>query len=150
MKKLTLKRALGKTGLEVPPIIFGTSALGNLYSAVEDNIKLNIVKECFEHVQRPVVFDCAGKYGAGLALEMLGKNLKKLKIKKDEVIISNKLAWIRTPLTTPEPTFEPGVWFDLTNCLEKIITLSSSPFMIRMSMLILLKVHRRRKNYTNR
>jgi D-threo-aldose 1-dehydrogenase len=106
---------IGKTGIKVPPIVFGTSALGNLYTALDDDTKLNIVKQCFTHVQKPVVFDSAGKYGAGLALEMLGKCLKKLDIQPDEVVISNKLGWIQTELKTPEPTFEQGVWHDLKN-----------------------------------
>ena len=58
---------IGKSGINVPPIVFGTSALGNLYKAVDDEIKLAIVKECFDNVKKPVVFDSAGKYGAGLA-----------------------------------------------------------------------------------
>jgi len=112
---LSKKNDFGKTGLKVPPIIFGTSALGNLYAAIEDDTKLNIVSQCFEHVQKPVVFDSAGKYGAGLALEMLGKCLQKLRIKPEDVIISNKLGWIQTELKTPEPTFEQGVWHNLKN-----------------------------------
>ena len=63
----------------------------------------------------PVVFDSAGKYGAGLALENLGKCLNQLEINKEDVLISNKLAWVRTPLLTAEPTFEKGVWFGLEN-----------------------------------
>ena len=79
MEKLQIKTSLGKTKLKIPPIIFGTSALGNLYSAIDNSTKLNIVTECFNFVHKPVVFDCAGKYGAGLALEMPGKSLQKLK-----------------------------------------------------------------------
>jgi D-threo-aldose 1-dehydrogenase len=108
-------QAFGNTGIKIPPIVFGTSALGNLYTALDFETKLNIVKNCFDNMPAPVVFDSAGKYGAGLALEMLGKCLTHLKIKPEDVVISNKLAWIRTPLTTPEPTFEQGVWFDLEN-----------------------------------
>jgi D-threo-aldose 1-dehydrogenase len=104
----------GKTGLKVPPIVFGTSALGNLYTALSDDTKLDIVSQCFNNVPIPV-FDSAGKYGAGLALEMLGKCLQKLNIPADKVVISNKLGWIRTELKTPEPTFEQGVWRDLKN-----------------------------------
>lgn len=107
-------KEFGKTGLKVPPIIFGTSALGNLYTALSDDTKLEIVSECFKNVSTPV-FDSAGKYGAGLALEMLGKCLNKLNIPPEKVVISNKLGWIRTDLKTPEPTFEPGVWRDLKN-----------------------------------
>ena len=104
--------AIGKTGLRIPRIIFGTSALGNLYRVHTYETKHAIVSECIKNVQNPV-FDTAGKYGAGLALETLGKCLRELKINRDDVIISNKLGWLRTELKTPEPTFEQGVWFGL-------------------------------------
>jgi D-threo-aldose 1-dehydrogenase len=107
-------KEIGNTGIKVPPIVFGTSALGNLYTALDDNTKLNIVKECFNYVENPV-FDSAGKYGAGLALEMLGKCLHELGIKPESVTISNKLGWIQTELKTSEPTFEKGVWHELKN-----------------------------------
>ncbi len=99
--------------IKLPKIIFGTSALGNLYTEQPDAVKEQIVSECFNHSDGPVVFDSAGKYGAGLALEELGRILAKLNIHPDQVIISNKLGWLRTPLTTAEPTFEPGVWQNL-------------------------------------
>lgn len=121
MAKLETKTELGKTGMMVPPVIFGTSALGNLYSALPYEMKLDIVRECFENVAAPVVLDSAGKYGAGLALEMIGKTLRDLGVAPDDVVISNKLAWYRTPLTTPEPLFEPGIWVDLENdAVQKI------------------------------
>jgi D-threo-aldose 1-dehydrogenase len=108
-------RIIGNTGISIPPVIFGTSALGNLYSALSDETKTKIVAECLKHVPMPVVFDTAGKYGAGLALEKLGEILKKLEVDPEDVIISNKLGWLRTPLITPEPTFEKGVWIDINN-----------------------------------
>jgi len=108
-------RPIGKTGIQIPPIIFGTSALGNLYAALSDEIKTGIVKECLSHVPKPVVFDSAGKYGAGLALEKLGHILQKLQVAPDDIIISNKLGWLRAPLLTPEPTFEKGVWINIKN-----------------------------------
>ncbi len=106
---------IGRTSIKIPPIIFGTSALGNLYTALSDETKLEIVQQAFEHVSAPVVFDSAGKYGAGLALEKLGECLEKLNIAPQDVIISNKLGWKQTPLLTAEPTFEQGVWMDLKN-----------------------------------
>ena len=105
---------LGQTGLKIPRIIFGTSALGNLYHAHTYDTKLEIVSECIKNVQNPV-FDSAGKYGAGLALETLGKCLRQLKISTDDVLISNKLGWLRSELKTAEPVFEQGVWFGLKN-----------------------------------
>ena len=101
------------SGIKIPSIIFGTSALGNLYRALDDITKLSIVKECLMSVDGPVVFDSAGKYGAGLALEQLGKNLSELNADPNKVIISNKLGWLRTKLTSKEATFERGVWVDI-------------------------------------
>lgn len=108
-------RPLGKTGISLPPVIFGTSALGNLYAAPSDHIKTSIVDECLSSIPGPVVFDTAGKYGAGLALEKLGEILLKLNACPSDIIISNKLGWLRTPLTGPDPTFEKGVWMDIRN-----------------------------------
>lgn len=115
MNKLTVKSNLGNTTIKVPPIIFGTSCLGNLYEALSNDVKLEIIKEWFEWVEAPVVIDTAGKYGAGLALEVIGNGLRNLNIDPNRIIISNKLGWYRIPLTNPEPTFEPGIWADIKN-----------------------------------
>src|SRR4051812_41350738 len=101
------------SGLQIPRVILGTSGLGNLFVALDDDVKCQIIEEFIKHSGSPVVFDSAGKYGAGLALESLAKCLRKLNVKPEDVIISNKLAWVRSELKTPEPTFEPGVWKDL-------------------------------------
>lgn len=107
--------------LDLPQIIFGTSGLGNLYVALPEEVKCQIVNESIRHSQKSAVFDSAGKYGAGLALESLGKCLKELNISPADVLISNKLGWVRTELKTPEPTFEPGVWKDLKyDAVQKI------------------------------
>ena len=115
-------RQLGKTKLKIPPVIFGTSALGNLFVALPDQTKQQIVSECIKNLEGPVVFDTAGKYGAGLALEVLGETLHNLDVIPGKAIISNKLGWYRTELITPEPTFEPGAWVDLRNDAEQRIS----------------------------
>lgn len=105
----------------LPPVIFGTSGLGNLFVALEEQEKLKIVSECLRLSGGKAVFDSAGKYGAGLALETLGKCLTQLNARPEEVMISNKLGWLRTDLTTDEPTFEPGVWKHLKHdAVQKI------------------------------
>lgn len=105
----------------LPKVIFGTSSLGNLFTTLDDEVKLDIVRQCFAESPGQVVFDSAGKYGAGLALESIGKCLNKLDIPQEKVIISNKLGWVRTELTGPEPLFEPGVWRDLKfDAVQKI------------------------------
>ncbi len=113
---------LGKCGVSVPRLVFGTSCLGNLYEALPRDAKLAISREWFAHVPAPVVLDSAGKYGAGLALETIGANLRELGVRPADVVISNKLGWLRTPLAGPEPTFEPGVWADLRFDAEQRIS----------------------------
>ena len=98
--------------LELPKIIFGSSALGNLYRAVPNATKLSIVENWIQH-QRDAVIDSAGKYGAGLALENIGRCLKELKVDPANITISNKLGWKRVPLISEEPTFEKGAWFGM-------------------------------------
>ncbi|MCY3833898.1 MAG: aldo/keto reductase [Chloroflexi bacterium] len=105
----------GNTGLLTPPLIFGSTALGNLFREFSYESKLATMRAIIERLPKPVVIDSAGKYGAGLALEVMGDCLRELGVPDDEVIISNKLAWLRAPLTTPEPTFEPGAWFGLAH-----------------------------------
>ncbi|MGE5448004.1 MAG: aldo/keto reductase [Bacteroidales bacterium] len=114
-------RPLGKTGLMVPPIIYGTSFMGNLYQELPEEVKLQIMQQWFAVSQGIPMIDSAGKYGAGLALEVIGQGLQKLGVKKDDIIISNKLGWYRVPLTTDEPTFEPGAWVNLKyDAVQKI------------------------------
>ena len=116
-----IHRPLGNSGIRIPPLVFGTSCLGNLYEALPRETKLAISREWFAHVPAPVVLDSAGKYGAGLALEMIGANLRELGVAPDAVVISNKLGWMRTPLVAAEPTFEPGVWAGLQHDAEQRI-----------------------------
>ncbi|GGF22098.1 aldo/keto reductase [Echinicola rosea] len=114
-------RPLGNTGIKVPSIVFGTSALGNLFTALDPKVKQAIVEESIRHTRPQTFFDSAGKYGAGLALEALGDALKALEVPKDQVVVSNKLGWVRSPLLGKEPQFEKGVWRDLKHdAVQKI------------------------------
>ncbi|TWU48723.1 Pyridoxal 4-dehydrogenase [Rubripirellula tenax] len=115
METKSVVSASGPVGVTLPPIVFGTSALGNLYQQVSDDVKHEIVSEWFKHVPGIVAADSAGKYGAGLALEAMGKALSSLCIPPERIVISNKLGWRRVALTTPEPTFEPGAWVGLAH-----------------------------------
>ena len=108
----TMKAAMGHTTIAVlPKVIYGTAFLGNLFHEPSKEVKLEVVREVF--ASGVTMFDSAGTYGAGLALEELGRCLQELDIPPDSVVISNKLAWNRAPLTTTEPTFEVGAWANL-------------------------------------
>ncbi len=118
--KIIERNKFGNTGLTVPPIIYGTSYLGNLYQNLSYQDKKKLVEGWFLCTDKPVI-DSAGKYGAGLALEMIGKLLGELDIDPSDITISNKLGWYRVPLTSKEPTFEPGVWADIEHdAVQKI------------------------------
>ena len=96
---------------KLPPIVFGTSCLGNLYRDIPFETKVEIAAEWFKAFDQPVI-DSAGKYGAGLSLECIGKALKSLGKKSGDLAISVKLGWRRSRRLNPgeEPTFEPGAW----------------------------------------
>ncbi len=116
-----LQNYLGKTGIPCPPIIYGTSYLGNLYRELSETEKLDLIQEWFNVSDGEVFIDTAGKYGAGLALESIQSGLKKLGISPTQISISNKLGWYRVPLKTKEPMFEPGAWVNLKNdAVQKI------------------------------
>ena len=101
------------------PVIFGTSCLGNLYREVPFGTKVEIAAEWFKAFPKPFI-DSAGKYGAGLSLECIGKALRELGKKPGDLTISVKLGWRRSrrlrrvgdaaPYQYEEPTFEPGAW----------------------------------------
>jgi len=122
MDKLQEVRPLGRTGIRIPPVIFGSSAMGNLYRDIPYEEKRKIAEEWFRTVDAPIAVDTAGKYGAGLALETLGRLFRDLGVSPDKVILSNKLAWKRAPLRGSEPTFEPGVWKGLAYDAEQAIS----------------------------
>ena len=108
-------KELGNTGVQVPTLSFGATSLGNLFREVPADDKAAIVASWFEAKLPKVLIDSAGKYGAGMSLEVIGQQLSRLGISPNDVLISNKLAWRRTPLQGPEPTFEPGAWFGLSH-----------------------------------
>jgi D-threo-aldose 1-dehydrogenase len=98
-----------------PKVIFGTSCLGNLFEEIPYEVKKEIIRLVIENNPHGAVFDSAGKYGAGLSLEVLGQCLAELEVPPENVTIINKLAWKRIPLTSQEPTFEPGAWVNIQN-----------------------------------
>ena len=100
--------------MKLTPVIFGTSCLGNLYKSIPMETKVAIAAEWFKAFEHPVI-DSAGKYGAGLSLECIGKALKALGKKNGDLTISVKLGWRRSRRLDPgeEPTFEPGAWAGL-------------------------------------
>lgn len=80
-------RALGTTGLTVPPIVFGAAALGNVGRVTTDQAKLAICGEWFRLVAPPVVIRVAYADGDGMSLEILVRMLRRLEVASEEVVI---------------------------------------------------------------
>lgn len=104
-QEMSDRHPVGSTGIELPKVVFGTSALGNLYEELDVASKRHIVSSWFAEMEPPIAIDSAGKYGAGLALEAMGNALRAQHVSPDRIIISNKLGWKRVPLHGSEPTF---------------------------------------------
>jgi D-threo-aldose 1-dehydrogenase len=82
-----LHRDFGATGLVIPPIVFGTAAFGNVPRVITDQAKAAIIGEWFRGIPAPVAVEAAYEHGDGVALEVLGRILRRLDIAGDEVIV---------------------------------------------------------------
>jgi D-threo-aldose 1-dehydrogenase len=112
-----------KMNWDFPSIVFGVTSFGNHYQEVPYEQKLKMAQKWFDSIPGKVVLDTAGKYGAGLSLEMIGRVLRDLSIPPERVVISNKLGWKRVELMTPEPTFEPGgTWVNIKHDAKQFIS----------------------------
>ena len=79
------RRPLGRTGLDVPALGFGTAPLGDIFGAIDEGDAIAAVHAAIE---RGVdYFDTAPLYGFGLAEELLGKALEG---RRDRAIVATK------------------------------------------------------------
>jgi D-threo-aldose 1-dehydrogenase len=81
------RRPFGALGLTIPPIVFGTAALGNVPEVIPEQRKLEICGQWLRQARPPVFIDAAYRHGDGLALEVLGRMLSRLDVASDEVVI---------------------------------------------------------------
>jgi D-threo-aldose 1-dehydrogenase len=79
------RRTLGTTGLYLPRIVFGTAALGNVERVMTDQAKIALCGEFLRLLAPPVWIETSYAYGDGMALEVLGRALRKLDVTGDEV-----------------------------------------------------------------
>jgi D-threo-aldose 1-dehydrogenase len=89
------KRTIGATGVEVSQLGFGAAALGNLYSAVDDDASLAAVVTALQEGLR--YFDTAPFYGHGLSEQRLGRALGGLGRPPDRVTLSTKVGRLIIP-----------------------------------------------------
>jgi D-threo-aldose 1-dehydrogenase len=67
--------------------VFGTALLGNEPAVVPEQRKLAICGEWFRQVKPPVFVNVAYAHGDGMALEILGRMLRRLDVTTEEVIV---------------------------------------------------------------
>jgi D-threo-aldose 1-dehydrogenase len=87
--------AFGRGGLRVGPVGYGTAALGNLYTALDDETWRACVPAAWQAGIR--YFDTAPHYGLGLAERRLGESLAGLP--RDEYLVSTKVGRLLAPNT---------------------------------------------------
>lgn len=99
-----VRRRLGKTGLEVTEIGFGTAPLGNLYEKIDDKVATQTIEAAWDAGLRFV--DTAPFYGYGLAEHRVGEYLRNRP--RDAFVLSTKIGRLIRP---HDPAQEwPGVF----------------------------------------
>ncbi len=91
----TAKRTIGTSGVEVSLLGFGAAALGNLYSALDDDSAHAAVTAALQQGVR--YFDTAPFYGHGLSEQRLGRALGGRLNHPDPVTISTKVGRLLIP-----------------------------------------------------
>lgn len=78
---------LGSTRVEIPPIVFCSASLGNVTRVITEQAKVAICGEWFRHLEPPVVCHTSYRYGDGVALEVLGRALRRFEVPGREIAI---------------------------------------------------------------
>src|SRR3712207_2965766 len=91
--RVTDRRRLGNSGLEVPVIGFGGAPLGNLYQEIPDEQARANVRAAHDAGMR--LFDTAPFYGFGLSEHRLGEALRWLD--RDSFVLSTKIGRVLRP-----------------------------------------------------
>jgi D-threo-aldose 1-dehydrogenase len=83
----TTRVPFGRTGLSVTPLGMGTTTLGNMFAAVEDDTARATVERAYDLGLR--LFDTAPVYGMGLAEQRLGPVIAQYP--RDEFVLATKV-----------------------------------------------------------
>lgn len=86
-------RQIGKTGLAVPVLGFGTASMGNLYQSISDKVARDTLSAALDAGMK--LFDTSPRYGLGLSERRVGDVLRSLE--KSDYILSTKVGRILTP-----------------------------------------------------
>lgn len=108
------RRRLGRTGLEVTALGFGSAPLGDIYEVLDDRIAIETVETAAKAGVN--LFDTAPLYGQGSAEHRIGTALRRRP--KGSYIVSTKVGRLLTPAPkgrTKTSRFVGGLEFNVTN-----------------------------------
>lgn len=108
------KRTLGRTGLEVTVLGFGSAPLGDIYEVLDDRDAIETVATAAE--TGVTLFDTAPLYGQGSAEHRIGTALRRRP--RGSYVISTKVGRLLTPAPggrVKTSRFVGGLEFDVTN-----------------------------------
>lgn len=94
MMRVTDRRPLGRSGLEVPVIGFGGAPLGNMYQEFSDEQAHATVRAAYDAGMR--LFDTAPLYGHGLSEHRIGAALRWLP--RESFVLSTKIGRLLRPV----------------------------------------------------
>ena len=121
------RRRIGRTGVHVTELGFGSAPIGNLYAAVDDEQAMATVDAAWEAGIR--YFDTAPHYGLGLAEQRLGQALASRP--RAEYVISTKVGRLLVPNDHPRGT-DLDAQFAVPDTLRR--QLDYSPAGVRRSL----------------
>lgn len=81
-------RNLGRTGIELTTLGFGSTGLGNLYHAQSEDSAMATVQAAYDSAIR--YFDTAPLYGFGLAEHRMGAAMRRI---PTDIVLSTKVGW---------------------------------------------------------
>ncbi|MGE3917248.1 MAG: aldo/keto reductase [Hyphomicrobiaceae bacterium] len=108
------RRMLGRTGLEVTALGFGSAPLGDIYEVLDDATAINTVETAAELGVN--LFDTAPLYGQGSAEHRIGTALRRRP--RGSYVVSTKVGRLLTPAPrgrVKTSRFVGGLEFDVTN-----------------------------------
>jgi D-threo-aldose 1-dehydrogenase len=86
-------RPFGTTGLTLPPLALGTSALGNAGGVVSQPRKLTLWGEWLNCVTPPIWLETGNCRGGTAALDAIAHVARRLDISPDDFVISDSVSW---------------------------------------------------------
>ncbi|MFV0295321.1 MAG: aldo/keto reductase [Hyphomicrobiaceae bacterium] len=108
------RRKLGRTGLEVSVLGFGSAPLGDIYEVLDDQTAIDTVQAAAE--AGVTLFDTAPHYGQGSAEHRIGTALRRRP--KGSFVVSTKVGRLMTPAPqgrTRTTRFVGGLEFDVVH-----------------------------------